>query len=139
MPRPVAGRPLVGVLLALSFCLSAGCPSGGKKLPAVYPVEGKVVYKGGRPLTGGSVSFQSQTDSSFATSGEIQPDGSFTLSTFANKERVKGAPPGEYRVTVIPPLGTEHAIQPITLPKPFTVEARDNTFTITLDKPAPKK
>ena len=47
--------------------------------------------------------------------------------------------PGEYRVTVIPALGTEHAVQPIMLPKPYKVEARDNTFTITLDRAAPKK
>ena len=128
-----------GVLLALWLTLTTGCQSGDRKMPAMHPVVGKVSYKSGEPLTGGAVKFQSATDTTLSTTGEIQPDGSFTLSTFANKERVKGAPPGEYRVTVIPPLGTEHAIQPITLPKPFTVEARDNTFTITLDKPAPKK
>lgn len=139
MPRPVARRPLAGVLLALSFCLSAGCPSGGKKLPAVYPVEGKVVYKGGQPLTGGSVSFQSQTDSSFAASGEIQPDGSFTLWTFADKERVKGAPPGKYNVTVMPAMGSDHSIQPIAVAKPIEVEAKENRFAIALDRAAPKK
>jgi hypothetical protein len=138
MPRPVAGRPLVGVLLALSFCLMVGC-SSGKKLPAMYPVEGKVVYKKGEPLTGGSVSFQSQTDSSIATSAEVQPDGSFTLWTFADKQRVKGAPPGKYLVTVMPALGTDHSIQPIPIAKPFEVEAKENRFTITLDRAAPKK
>ena len=137
MSRHVAVNRIVGLLFALSFSLTSGCHSG-KKMPAMHPVGGKVVYKNGQPLTGGSVKFQSLTDPSLSTTGEIKPDGSFSLSTFADKERVKGAPLGEYRVTVIPPLGTEHAVQPITLPKPYKVEARDNTFAITLDKSAPK-
>ena len=138
MQRPVAGRRSAGVLLALSFCLIAGCPSA-KKMPAMYPVEGKVAYKGGQPMTGGSISFQSQTDSTLATSGEIQPDGSFTLWTFADKERVKGAPPGKYNVTVVPAMGSDHSIQPIAVAKPFEVEAKENRFAIALDKVAPKK
>jgi hypothetical protein len=138
MQRPVAGRRSAGVLLALSFCLMVGC-SSGKKLPATYPVEGKVTYKKGEPLTGGSISFQSQTDSTFATSGEIQPDGSFTLWTFADKDRLKGAPPGKYNVTVVPAMGSDHTIQPVAVAKPFEVEAKENRFTIALDKAAPKK
>jgi hypothetical protein len=138
MPKPVAARPLAGVLLALSLFVTAGC-SSAKKLPAVYPVEGKVVYKKGEPLTGGSVSFQSQTDSTFACSAEIQPDGSFTLWTVADKQRVKGAPPGKYNVTVVPAMGADHSIQPITVAKPFEVEAKENRYTITLDRAAPKK
>ena len=130
---------VLGVLLVLWLSLTTGCQSGDRKMPAMHPVVGKVFYKTGQPLTGGSVKFQSATDTSLSTAGEIQADGSFTLSTFANSARVKGAPPGEYRVTVVPPLGAEHAVQPITLPKPYKVEARDNMFTITLDKPAPKQ
>jgi len=138
MPIPVAGCPVSGVLLALSFCLAAGC-AAGKKMPAMHPVEGKVVYKAGQPLTGGVVSFQSQADQSLTTTGEIQPDGSFSLWTFVDKERVKGVPPGEYRVTVVPPLGADHSVKPISIAKPYTVEAKENRFTITLDKAAPKK
>ena len=139
MSRFVTGRPLVGVLLTLVLSLSPGCQPAGKKMPAMHPVEGKVLYKTGQPMNGGTVKFQSTTDTTLSTAGEIQPDGSFSLTTFAEKERVKGAPPGEYRVTVIPALGKEHAVQPIMLPKPYKVEARDNTFTITLDRAAPKK
>ena len=139
MWMPAVGRLVFGVPLALSLCLMAGCQPAGKKMPAMHPVEGKVVYKTGQPLNGGAVKFESQTDQSFTTTGEIQPDGSFSLSTFVEKERVKGVPPGEYRVTVVPPLGADHAVNPISLAKPYKVEAKQNQFTITLDKAAPKK
>jgi hypothetical protein len=139
MSMPAAGRPVFGVLLALSFCMTAGCQPGSKKMPAMHPVEGKVVYKTGQPMTGGVVNFQSQADQSLTTTGEIQPDGSFSLSTFADKERVKGAPLGEYRVTVVPPLGADHSVRPISIAKPYKIEAKENRFTITLDKAAPKK
>src|SRR5262249_33282852 len=104
MSRLAAGP---GLLLALALCLSVGCKPVTKKLAEVLSVKGKVAYKNGLPLSGGSVEFRSVTDPNLSTSADIQADGTFTLSTFNEKERVKGAPPGEYRVTVVPPSGAD--------------------------------
>ena len=59
------------------------------------PVQG-VVLLDGKPLPGGIVQFQ-PTSGQLAT-GEIAPDGSFTLSRHATAD---GVLPGTYRVSVL--------------------------------------
>jgi len=57
-------------------------------------VTGKVTFPDGSPLTVGKVMFE--TDS-FAASGDLQSDGSYTLGTLKAND---GIPPGTYRVSV---------------------------------------
>ena len=71
--------------------MSVGCNSN----PETAPVEGKVLLDG-KPLKFGSVMFQNAKGGQPAT-GEIQPDGSFTLSTYAPED---GAVVGEHRVRI---------------------------------------
>jgi hypothetical protein len=75
-------------LLCVIFCLIAvGC-SGNKKL------TGKVTFSDGEPVPKGMVIFEKDN---YMSRGEIQPDGSYTMST----ERANdGIPPGEYKVYV---------------------------------------
>lgn len=77
------------VLLLLAA--STGC---GEKTDAV-PVAGKVSYKG-EPLKNGTVMFIPDGGGTAAT-GEIQPDGTFKLTTFRKDD---GAVPGDYTVVV---------------------------------------
>ena len=82
---------LVATLTAIAVC---GCGSQG-----LYSAGGKVVYKDGKPVTGGRVIFEPITNKVSAL-GYIQEDGSFRLST--NREN-DGAPEGDYKVLVLPP------------------------------------
>ena len=65
----------------------------------VYEVKGSVVLEDGKPLTGGTVEFEPVSGSVYQASGEIGPDGSFSLKTADSGD---GAAPGEYRVKVVP-------------------------------------
>ena len=75
----------------LIFCISAlllqGC---GNQVG----VSGKVTFPDGAPLTRGEVRFQSPT---FMASGNIQPDGSYVLSSLGTND---GIPRGTYTITV---------------------------------------
>ncbi|HEV3439527.1 MAG TPA: hypothetical protein VG122_19335 [Gemmata sp.] len=119
---------VLGALLGLA---TVGCGNSSSTLPPTYPVTGSVNYKGGGPVAGGAVQFTPVSDPSFSVSGEINDDGSFTLYTVKGNERVKGAPEGEYKVTVQPPIPADHrAVPAIALPKTFHIEAKDNSFSI---------
>src|SRR5262245_827491 len=79
----------------LALVTAAGC--GGPKL---YKVEGKVVFPGGTPLSGGMVVFGPKDPSTvLGPRGEIQEDGTFRVSTLKEGD---GAPEGEYRVLITP-------------------------------------
>jgi hypothetical protein len=81
---------------ALAALLSwlAGCGSG---LPPTYPVSGKVRFADGAPVTWGSVEFYSPA-TKLAARGTIQPDGTFQLSTFGDRD---GAVAGKHQVTIV--------------------------------------
>jgi hypothetical protein len=73
-----------------------------------YPVTGKVLLPDGKPLTEGGVEFVGKT-TVVTVPGKIGPDGSFSLSS--SESRV-GAPPGEYRVRLVPgPSSYTHSKQ----------------------------
>jgi hypothetical protein len=117
---------------------ACGCNSS-VGLPKTYPAAGSVVYKDGTPMKGGSVQFTSNADPLLRVVGEIQPDGTFRLETIKDKARATGAPEGEYRVSVQPPLQGEHrGVPPVALPKPYKVEPHDNQFKIELSTPPPR-
>lgn len=78
---------LVGLALALT---SGGCRRG----PEIVSVSGKVTFNG-QPLKFGSVTFQPQKGQ--PARGEIQSDGTFTLSTFKPGD---GAVVGPHKVRV---------------------------------------
>jgi hypothetical protein len=63
--------------------------------PKTVPVQGKVTYKG-EPVPKGTITFQ--PDQGQASVADIQPDGTFKLSTFGSGD---GAVPGHYKIWVI--------------------------------------
>lgn len=83
--------------LAMAALLIVSTPGCGAKPehPETVPVQGKVTYKG-QPVIKGTITFQS--DGGQAATGEIQPDGTYRLSTFAEKD---GAVPGHHKVMII--------------------------------------
>jgi glutamate synthase domain-containing protein 3 len=99
---------IVSALAAGLGLICAGCGSSGATTPAglTTPVAGKVTYRG-KPLTGGTVVFEPDSAGREAY-GSIQPDGSFTLTTYQSGDgavrglhrvAVQGAVPVKYRHT----------------------------------------
>jgi hypothetical protein len=74
----------------LAMVLLAGCDRG----PRVVPVTGKVLFNG-TPLEFGSVTFQPRSGQ--PAQGEIQSDGTFSLSTFRPND---GAVIGSHKVRI---------------------------------------
>jgi hypothetical protein len=116
----------------------AGC-TNGVVLPKTYPATGSVVYKGGKPMAGGSIQLTSGDDPLLRVFGAIESDGRFTLSTVKDNARVDGAPAGQFQVIVTPPLATDprsglnvphQSVMPITLPKQVQIEPAENTLKI---------
>jgi hypothetical protein len=121
--------------LLLVWLVATGCGgSGGIAAPKTYPVRGKVVYKGDQPLSGGVIQFQSKSDPSLTRMGDIESDGTFSLATLFQNERLEGTPEGQYHVTVIPRMSDNKPVPIYQLPGVHTVKAEDNYFTIELDK-----
>jgi hypothetical protein len=74
----------------------AGCSGGSNN---TSPVSGIVRFPDGKLLREGTIEFELASEENAATAtGEIGPDGSFVLGTFAAAD---GAIPGKHRVAVI--------------------------------------
>ena len=85
-------------LLAL-LCLCHGCSSSEVK---TYEAGGTVTFPDGTPLAGGQVEFQeTATRHNVSPRGIIRKDGTFQLATFSEND---GAPAGDYRALVTPPI-----------------------------------
>ena len=84
-------------LLILSGLLTVSCSA--HRRPQLYPVQGKVLYKG-QPAAGAKVVFHPKGTADpqpLCPLATVQPDGSFMLATFQPGD---GAPAGEYAVVV---------------------------------------
>jgi hypothetical protein len=91
------GRALIlssAALLLVPF-LGAGCGSSAAQGAATLPVKGKVVLKG-KPLTKGTIRFEPEGAGKEGF-GEIQPDGTFVLTTYKKDD---GAVVGNHRVSI---------------------------------------
>ena len=136
----------VSLVLVLAVCLP-GCGKRTAPLPTTYPVHGKVTYKDGKPVSGGTVQFQPQAEPSVTTAATIQSDGTYRLATMRDGLRADGAVAGPNRVTVIladnenndRERGKAPMIQPMafptTYPTPYTVEPCNNKFDLTVERP----
>lgn len=77
--------------------LSAGCDGA----PKTYPVTGKVTLKGGRPLVGALVEFETSVGGKRVTAhGETKEDGTYQLQSPGLGE---GAVAGQHKIIVSPP------------------------------------
>jgi hypothetical protein len=85
------------LLMAFSLLSLCGCSQSNRK--PVYPVRGKVTFKG-QPIPGALVVFHSvgnDEGSAERPFAKVEPDGTFNLGTY---EHADGAPAGTYLVTV---------------------------------------
>ena len=87
-----------------------GCGGSSLSTPTTYEVKGKVVLPNGKPLSAGRVTFVAADGLRPQVSGDIQPDGAFSLSTRVPGD---GAAPGKYKVRIEPAEGkNRRAIRP---------------------------
>lgn len=100
---------LAGIGLALVTGLS-GCGDQENWAPAVtdaaFPVQGKVLLPGGKPLDSGRVEFYPVREPGLLAHGAIRPDGSFELQT---RREGDGAIPGDYKVRILIPEKREYS------------------------------
>lgn len=138
-------RLLTKAAAVLALLAGLGC---GAEAPAVktYPVRGKVALPGGKPFPGGLIEFRSPAYPASTIKGEITSDGgSFSLTTLTmvgnRNQTLPGAPPGNYRVTIIPRMQQQQAApRPILLPKSYQVKAQeDNEFVLWVELPSKRR
>ena len=106
-PAPPATRRLRSVLfchLPLALTL-AGC-QGSRAPVTTYEVKGRILLANGKPLTTGRVTFIASDDLRPPASGDLGPDGGFTLTT---RDPGDGAAPGPYKVRIEPAEGKTKA------------------------------
>lgn len=99
MPSPrctVLLRMIPFEILLLALAIS-GC---GETTSEKAQVKGKVTLNG-EPVKGGTILLAPLSASGETASGEVQPDGTFTLSTAQSGD---GAPIGKNRVSYKPPV-----------------------------------
>jgi hypothetical protein len=90
------------VRIWLAVWLLGWCGCGGQTVS----VSGRVKFKDGSDasvLAGYGVTFE-PTEGKASSMGEVQPNGTFTLSTFGAND---GAVPGKYQVVVTPPASPD--------------------------------
>jgi hypothetical protein len=91
-------------VLLTTLCVGCGSSQALPVNPPV-PVKGKISYRG-KPLTKGQITLE-PTDGGHEAQGQIQPDGSFVLTTFKEGD---GALIGVHQVSVTgidPPVKTK--------------------------------
>lgn len=126
-------------LVFLLFAHAIGCGGApARQPPKTYPVQGKVQYKDGKPVTKGLIEFRAETEPVVAN-GMIASDGSFVLKTAFANGHLEGAVAGQHKVTFHPFMEQAQEkgpIQhPVTLPNPIVVEAQDkNSINIQIDR-----
>lgn len=114
---------------AFGIMLAAACGCGSD-LPATYPVKGKVVFKGGKVVADGRIEFHSVADAELVATGDIEPDGSFSLVTFKRGKQRAGAVEGQHKVVV----ELERPRETIAVPKLYSVTAQENHLTIEVQR-----
>ncbi len=130
---------MVSLALGLVCLATASCGQPTSSMPRLYRAKGTAFYTGGGPVIGGAVQFENLADTSYSVSGEVRPDGAFMLMTVKGSERDLGAPEGEYRVTVQPPIGADHRpMAAIPLPNTVRIEPRENTLKLEFPNPYKK-
>jgi hypothetical protein len=97
------GRPIARLGAALVWVTLAGC--GDEKWApvikdAAFPVKGKVLLPGGRPLAAGRIEFHPVQELGLLAHGAIASDGTFALRT---RQAGDGAIPGTYKVRIMLP------------------------------------
>lgn len=107
-----------GVLLTatIGFASFVGC--GGPPPLELPKVKGIVRAKGGAALTGGMIEFRNTSDPNKRSTGAVDHQGAFELTTGDTNTRHPGVHPGQYEVSVYEPtsFAKRSAARAVTVP-----------------------
>jgi hypothetical protein len=138
----ISRRHTIALLFGVAVASLAGC--GGEKKKTNI-VRGKVTFNG-KEVPNGTITFF--PESGPTASGEIQPDGSYTLTTYKSGD---GAIEGPYKVVIVAQQDQSsrlpedrNPLPPTIVPDKYTsiattdlraeVKAGENTFDFHLEK-----
>ncbi|GIW80049.1 MAG: hypothetical protein KatS3mg105_1856 [Gemmatales bacterium] len=131
-------RRSLRILVCGAVLFVTGCPRG-EQPPETFPAKGQLVDQNNQPVAA-TISFKSSQGASFAVVATTDAEGRFELETIFGNRKIKGAPKGEYRATVMPMMGeqgqeNEMLIEPIELPQTFEVKPTQegNEFSIQVE------
>jgi hypothetical protein len=127
-PARAAAAVMLAVVLILPGCYRKPTYTP----PETYPASGKVVPAGKVPAQ--SLIKFIPPEGDLAAEGTIGADGSFALKTLFHEEWLPGAVAGPNRsVEILVPLGADRlGGQTIEIKEKFTIEPKENQFTVTL-------
>ena len=126
-------RLTILILIALD-CLCTGCAQETfAPPPTTHIVKGRLLTSAGQPVKGGALQIVTADATPKSPMGEVGDDGSFELRTLNDRgQKFPGAQAGTYTATYIPVMTEAQTEQPIDLPQPVTIEARENTLELRL-------
>lgn len=126
-----ASRPRLPAILALIALplAQAGCGDAPPPAGALRPVKGKVIYSNASALSGLKIDFVPKSESARPASGDIGPDGSFSLKS----PQGQGIAEGEYGVRLDKPGGFPRG--KFNLPIPHEYFDEDGAFLSASIKP----
>jgi hypothetical protein len=90
---------ILPLVTAAGWMSLTGCGPG---MPKTYPLRGRVVFKGGPPLSGGSIAFESTGEPRWHGGAEVGPDGTFAhvMTVGPDGKGARGLVEGEHRVRI---------------------------------------
>ena len=137
----------------LLFLFLGGCSSSGPV--ETFAVTGTVTRHDGQPLPGGQILFRPLGASPHSARGDVEPDGTFTLTTFSPGD---GAIAGNHKVIITPdvPQELQEDVRALMQQQPqvdakyqtlrnspleYTVagDGSENHFDIVLDPPSQRR
>jgi hypothetical protein len=131
-PKNCARLAVLLVVASLGACDRPPPP------PKTFPVRGTIAFTDGGAPSAGTIEFRSVADS-LAALGQVQADGSFSLSTLAGAAKLDGAVEGQHRVTFVPAPAKgemQSTALPVSLAEPIAVRSdAENNFKIKIDRP----
>jgi hypothetical protein len=124
------------LFVAAGLLVAAGCQRQPvTPPPTTFPVTGKLLTKGGQPVTEGAIQFvQRGAVATKRANGKLGPDGTFELAVMdAEGNKYPGAEEGIYEVIYLPVMSEAQSEVPVTLPKKVTVKPNEpNLFDLFL-------
>lgn len=125
---------MLAVTMLTGLLIAGGCGSSTSSdpPPEVFAVIGTIADSSGAKVTAGMLEFRSATGAESSAQADIQPDGSFTVYTLFEGEKLAGAAAGEYTATFYPPMSQSQSEVPVSLDAPFVVEKTENRFEVKL-------
>lgn len=127
--------PRVALALGIFLAIHVGCGKGPDPLYKTYPVTGQISDRSDQPIIVGTVQFVALSNRNLQALGEVQSDGSFSLTTFLDHTALPGAIEGAHEVSYLPNTASQ---LPFVFKEPRQVGTNENHFEFALPSKLPR-